>query len=72
MRARHEHQIKLLTAAFGNSNSFDRSLYRVIYRSRGMSFFTDEQIAEIREDMIRQDWFRHKLNRENRKRRAAA
>ena len=40
---------------------------RVVQRWRGLSWFTDEQIAEIRSEMIEREWFRHKLNRQNRK-----
>ena len=69
MRARHEHQIKLLSTTFGGE--FYDALYRVIGRSRRLDWFTDEQIAEIRAAMVERDWSRHKLNRENRKRRAA-
>lgn len=68
-RARHEHQINLLNSTFGRE--FDKALDRVIVRHRGLSFFTDEQISEIRAEMIEREWFRHKLNRENRKRRSA-
>lgn len=69
MRDRHEHQIKLLNSTFGRE--FDKALDRVIVRHRGLSFFTAEQIAEIRAEMIEREWFCHKLNRENRKRRSA-
>jgi hypothetical protein len=67
-RTRHERQIKLLGGAL--SRQFDTALDRLI-RKHGMAFFTDEQIAELRAEMIGDDWFRHRLNRENRKRRAA-
>lgn len=69
MRARHEHQIKLLNSTFGNE--FNEALTRIIHRTRGLEWFTDEQIAEIRAVMIGRDWFRHEIKRENRKRRAA-
>lgn len=68
-RARHEHQIRLLSSTFGRE--FDNALRTVMNRSRGLSWFTDDQIADIRAEMIEHDWFRHKLNRENRKRRVA-
>lgn len=70
MRARHEHQIKLNSSTFGNE--FDLALTRAMSRYTGLSFFTDEQIAEIRAEMIEREWFRHKINRENRKGRIAA
>lgn len=66
-RARHEHQIKLNSYNLGGSNTFDAALNRVMARWRGLDWFTDEQIAEIRAEMIGREWFRHKLNRENRK-----
>lgn len=71
-RARHEHQIKLLDYTFGNGNTFDAAMHRVAARWRGLDWFTDEQIAEIRREMIEREWFRHKLNRENRRRRIVA
>jgi hypothetical protein len=69
-RARHEHQIKMLDTTFGLE--FERALIRVsgTYRNP-LEFYTDEQIADIRAEMIEREWSRHKLNRENRKRRAA-
>jgi len=67
-RARHEHQIKLNSYSLGGSNTFDAALNRVMARWKGLDWFTDEQIAEIRAEMIESEWFRHKLNRENRKR----
>lgn len=66
-RARHEHQIKLNSYSLGGGNTFDAALNRVMERWRGLDWFTDEQIAEIRAEMIEREWFRHKLNRENRK-----
>lgn len=69
LRVRYEHQIKHLDTWSGNE--FDRALFSVIANHRGMDFFTTEQLAEIRAEMIRREWFRHKINRENRKRRAA-
>lgn len=68
MRARYEHQIKLNSYSLGGGNTFDAALSRVMARWRGLDWFTDEQIAEIRAEMIEREWFRHKLNRENRKR----
>lgn len=68
-RARHEHQINLNSSTFGNE--FDLALTRAISRCAGLDWFTDEQIAEIRAEMIEREWFRHKLNRENRKERAS-
>ena len=66
-RTRHEHQIRHLDTWSGNE--FDHALSRVILRYRNpLDFYTDEQIAEIRAEMIEREWFRHKLNRENRKR----
>ncbi len=69
VRARHEHQIKLLSTTFGGES--DRALTRVMSRYPGLSFFTDDQIAEVREQMIRDALFGHRLKRENRKRRTA-
>ena len=69
MRARHEHQIKMNSSTFGNE--FDDAVSRAMSRYAGLDWFTDEQIAEIRAEMIEREWFRHKLNRENRKRLAS-
>lgn len=71
MRDRHEHQIRNLDCFLGGEYEFDRAVQRVIGSHPGLSFFTDEQIAEIRAEIIRAAWFRHKLNRQNRKRRTA-
>lgn len=68
-RARHERQILLNSSTFGRE--FEQAVHRVISRHRGMDFFTDEQIAEIRAELIDRHWFSHKLTRANRKRRAA-
>ncbi|TDR27790.1 hypothetical protein [Aquamicrobium defluvii] len=70
-RARHEHQIKINDYTLGGGNTFDAAMNRVVSRWRGLDWFTDEQIAEIRAEMIEREWFRHKLNRENRKRLAS-
>lgn len=67
MRHRHEHQIKINSYNLGGSNTFDAALHKVMERWRGLDWFTDEQIAEIRAEMIEREWFRHKLNRENRR-----
>jgi hypothetical protein len=69
-RARHEHQIYFLDTTFGDE--LEVGISRAMSRNGGLDWFTDEQIADIREAMIRREWSRHKLNRENRKRRAAA
>ncbi len=67
-RARHEHQIGLHKTTFGNE--FINALITAINRNGGLSWFSDEQIADIRAEMIEWDWSRHKLNRENRRRAA--
>ena len=68
-RDRDEASIKRLDSYFGRE--FDNALSRVLGRYRGLSFYTDEQLAEIREQMVRDELFRRKLKWENRKRRAA-
>ena len=66
-RAHSEHQIKLLETWSGRE--FENALSRVLLRyADHLDFYTDDQLAEIREQMIRDEWFRHKINRENRKR----
>lgn len=69
-RSRHEYQIKLNDCSLPGGNTFALALDRVMKRWRGLEWFTDEQIAEIRAEMIQRQWFRHKINRENRRRRA--
>lgn len=68
-RARDEASIHRLASTFGRE--FERALYRALSRHSGLSFWTDEQLAEIRTHMVADAWFRHRLNRENRRRRAA-
>lgn len=68
-RTRDEASIRWLDTWSGQE--FERALDRVCARYKGLSFFTDEQIAEIRAEMVSAAWFSHRLNRENRKRRAA-
>lgn len=71
-RARHEYQIRLNDYSLPGGNTFDTALSRVMARRKGLNWFTDEQIAEIRAEMIEREWFRHKLKRENRRRRTVA
>ena len=50
----------------------DRALTRVINRNGGLAFFTDDQIAEIRAELIQREWsVTHAIRRRNRKLRAA-
>lgn len=69
MRARHEYQIRLHDDRAGEA--FDRALTRVISRHGGFAFFTDDQIAEIRAEMIQRDWASHQIVRKHRFPRAA-
>lgn len=71
-RERHERQINLNEYHLSCGNTFNAALNRVMARSTGLDWFTDEQVAEIRAEMIEREWFRHKLNRENRARMEAA
>ena len=66
MRTRHEHQIALHKTTFGHQ--FSNALTTVINRHHGLSWFTDEQIADLREEMIQAAWLSHKFNRKNRRR----
>lgn len=68
-RARHEKQIDLLSTTFGGE--FSRALRRLIQREPGLGFFTDEQVAQLRAEMIEAEWSRHQIVRRNRKLRAA-
>lgn len=68
-RKRHERQIAALRTSY--RNEFANALYTVMNRRPGLSWFTDEQVADLRAEMLSTQWFRHKLNRENRKRRIA-
>ena len=49
-RARDEASIKRLNTTFGRE--FDKALDRVIDRNRGLNFFTDDQLAEIRAGLV--------------------
>lgn len=69
MRARHEYQIRLHDDRAGET--FDRALNRVISRHGGLAFFADDQIAEIRAEMIQREWASHQIVRRARKLRAA-
>jgi len=55
------------TTTFGHE--FDRALGRLII-DQGMAFFTDEQLAAIRAEMVRRWLLRRQINRENRRRAA--
>ena len=68
-RARNEASIRRLNTTFGRE--FDRALDRVISNHSGLSFWTDEQLEQIRAQMVADAWFSHRINRENRRRRAA-
>lgn len=68
-RSRHEHQIKINSYSLNGSSTFDAALHRVMARWRGLDWFTDEQLAEIRAELIQREWWSHNLKRENRKRR---
>lgn len=63
-RARHEHQIKLLDSTFGREAE---KAIDTLVRRHGLDWFTDEQIADIRDEMIGRCWFHHKFTRANRK-----
>lgn len=53
-RDRHEHQIREHQSS---QNQFDKALLNVISRrSNWLDWFTDEQIAEIRAEMVRASW----------------
>ena len=67
-RARHERQIKLFGKIGGRA--FEDALTYLAFE-HGLDWFTDDQIADMREYLIERSWFSHKLNRENRKRLAS-
>lgn len=67
-RARHEHQI-LLFGKVG-SHTFEDALTYLAFK-HGLDWFTDDQIADMRERLIGTSWFSYKINRENRKRLAS-
>jgi hypothetical protein len=57
-RARHEAAIRRLDTTFGDE--FETALAAVVHSHRGLNFFTDEQIAEIRDAMIQKEWDRRR------------
>lgn len=64
-RARKEKFIRDMDTAAGRE--FDRALDRVIGQHGGLSFFTDEQIAEITSEMARKERWSHSLMIRNRR-----
>lgn len=73
-RARHEHQIKLTERLGYYNGAFEKALLAVIYQ-RGtpdLSWFTEDQIAEIRDEMISREWDRRCRDREMQARNRAA
>lgn len=54
-RERFEAQIKHYETTFGNE--FEDALTAVAFRN-GLSWFTDEQIAEIRDQIVKTEWRR--------------
>ena len=69
-RAHHEKQIRFHDDWAGAE--FDKALSRVISRHGGLAFFTDDQIAEIRSDLIQREWdVPRRIRNRNRKLRAA-
>lgn len=69
-RARFESQIKHYDTTFGNE--FEDALTAVAFRN-GLSWFTDEQIAEIRDQIVKTEWDRRRrMNASRASYRAAA
>jgi hypothetical protein len=69
-RTRHEAQIKHYDTRFGRE--FENALYSVIQDYGGLSFFTDEQVEEIRAAMIKAEWKHRCQKNEMRARNLAA
>lgn len=67
-RARHEASIRRLDTTFGNE--FDRALTRVMARYRGLNWLTDDQVAEVRAEMVQTEWDRMRRLKANRRRAA--
>lgn len=63
MRARHEHQIN----SFGKTSypAFKQALMQMVSKY-GLDWFTDEQIADLREILIKDAWLSYKNARDNR------
>ena len=57
VRDRHESQIKRLDDAFGAA--LEDAIGNLAFRN-GLSWFTDNQIAEIRDEMIITEWKRNR------------
>lgn len=70
-RDKQEASIRRLDYWSGASYAFERALNRVVGSHPGMSFYTDEQIEEIRAQMVKDAWFSHQINRQNRRRKVA-
>jgi hypothetical protein len=67
-RAKHEASINRFRTTFGRELS---NAITVIINRRGLDFFTTEQLAEIRAEIVGHEWSRRCINQENRNRRAA-
>lgn len=68
MRARHENQIKRYNRIVAASSYDDAA--RIFAKKHGLSWFTDEQIADIRRELISQEWSRYRFYRDQRRRAA--
>lgn len=68
MRTRHEHQIKRYME-YAPLTRFDHAM-RCVLIELGFSWFTDEQIAELRARMIGDAWTRYRFYRDQRRRAA--
>lgn len=64
-RERHMHQIKLLDSTFGCE--FDNALSRVMSHGGGLDWLTDEQVEEVRAEMIKDFWRQHQITRKHRR-----
>jgi hypothetical protein len=64
-RAHHEAQIKRFDTTFGGE--LEDAITTLAFRI-GLAWFTDDQIADIRETMMKTEFRRQRFNRENRAR----
>lgn len=64
MRDRDETSIKRLDTRFGHE--FEKALFRVIADNGRLAFFTDDQIALIRAEMVSKEWSDHKFRKHQR------
>lgn len=68
LRKRYEHQIVLTERLSSARNTIERAIEECIWRGGklDLSWFTDDQIADIRAEMISREWSNYRFTRQQR------